>query len=71
MVATEPLNRRVVEQMLVGVAARQYARSLDPLPAVARGFVSCPSSGIILIRKASAGRAFAAPKTPAPEVSGQ
>jgi transposase-like protein len=28
-----PLNRRVVDQMLVGVATRQYARSLEPLPA--------------------------------------
>ena len=36
---TDPLNRRVVEQMLVGVATRQYARSLEPLPAdvVSRG----------------------------------
>lgn len=29
--AEDPLNRRVVEQMLVGVATRQYARSLEPL----------------------------------------
>ena len=29
---TDPLNRRVVEQMLVGVATRQYARSLEPVP---------------------------------------
>ena len=29
---TDPLDRRVVEQMLVGVATRQYARSLEPLP---------------------------------------
>ena len=29
---TDPLNRRVVEHMLVGVATRQYARSLEPLP---------------------------------------
>ena len=28
----DPLNRRVVEQMLVGVATRQYARSLEPVP---------------------------------------
>ena len=28
MAATDPLDRRVVEQMLVGVATRQYARSL-------------------------------------------
>lgn len=27
---TDPLNRRVVEQMLVGVATRQYRRSLEP-----------------------------------------
>ena len=27
---TDPLNRRVVEQMLVGVATRQYGRSLEP-----------------------------------------
>jgi putative transposase len=33
---TDPLNRRVVEQMLVGVATRQYARSLEPLPAGVR-----------------------------------
>jgi len=33
MASTDPLDRRVVEQMLVGVATRQYARSLDPLPA--------------------------------------
>jgi transposase-like protein len=33
MASEDPLNRRVVEQMLVGVATRQYARSLEPLPA--------------------------------------
>jgi putative transposase len=39
MADTDPLNRRVVEQMLVGVATRQYARSLEPLPStvVSRG----------------------------------
>ena len=31
MAATDPLDRRVVEQTLVGVATRQYARSLEPL----------------------------------------
>ena len=31
MAATDPLDRRVVEQMLVGVATRQSARSLEPL----------------------------------------
>src|ERR1700704_4288720 len=33
MAREDPLNRRGVEQMLVGVATRQYARSLEPLPA--------------------------------------
>jgi putative transposase len=33
VMAEDPLNRRIVEQMLVGVATRQYARSLEPLPA--------------------------------------
>ena len=28
----DPMNRRVLEQLLVGVTTRQYARSLDPLP---------------------------------------
>ena len=36
MAHTDPLNRRVVEQMLVGVATRRYARSLEPLPAAMR-----------------------------------
>jgi putative transposase len=31
MAATDPLDRRVVEQMLVGVATRRYTRSLEPL----------------------------------------
>ena len=36
---TDPLTHRVVDQMLVGVATRQYARSLEPGPAdvVSRG----------------------------------
>jgi transposase-like protein len=34
MAQTDPLDRRVVEQMLVGVATRQYARSLEPLDAM-------------------------------------
>ena len=29
----DPLNRRVVDQRLIGVATRQYARSLEPLGA--------------------------------------
>ena len=32
----DPLNRRVVEQMLLGVATRQYHRSLEPLGAEVR-----------------------------------
>ena len=28
---TDPLNRRIVEQMLIGVATRQYGRSLEPI----------------------------------------
>jgi hypothetical protein len=31
MAATDPLDRRVVEQMLVGVATPQYARSREPM----------------------------------------
>jgi putative transposase len=33
---TDPLNRRVVEQMLLGVATRQYGRSLEPVGAEVR-----------------------------------
>src|SRR5712691_10090125 len=33
MAETDPLDRRAVEQMLVGVATRQYARSLEPIGA--------------------------------------
>jgi hypothetical protein len=36
MADADPLNRRVVEQMLVGVATRRYARSLEPVPATMR-----------------------------------
>ncbi len=36
MADVDPLNRRVVEQMLVGVATRRYARSLEPVPASMR-----------------------------------
>jgi transposase-like protein len=37
--AEDPLHERAVEQMLVGVSMRRYARSLEPLPddLVARG----------------------------------
>jgi transposase-like protein len=51
---TDPLNRRVVEQMLVGVATRQYARSLEPVPA---GVVSRGTS------KSSVSRRFVAKTT--------
>jgi putative transposase len=33
---TDPLNRRVVDQMLIGVATRQYGRSLEPTGAEVR-----------------------------------
>ena len=33
MTQTDPLRRRTVEQLLVGVSTRGYARSLEPLPA--------------------------------------
>jgi putative transposase len=36
MADVDPLNRRVVEQMLVGVATRRYARSLESMPATLR-----------------------------------
>ena len=32
MAQADPLNRRIVEHMLLGVATRRYARSLEPLP---------------------------------------
>ncbi|MBV9172383.1 MAG: IS256 family transposase [Chloroflexi bacterium] len=32
MAHTDPLDRRIVEQMLLGVATRRYGRSLEPLP---------------------------------------
>jgi putative transposase len=35
--AEDPLNERAVEQMLVGVTTRRYARSLEPLPADLQG----------------------------------
>jgi len=51
---TDPLNRRVVDQMLVGVATRQYARSLEPVPV---GVVSRGTS------KSSVSRRFVAKTT--------
>ena len=50
----DPLNRRVVEQMLVGVATRQYARSLEAVP---EGVVSRGTS------KSSVSRRFVAKTT--------
>ena len=35
--ATDPLTRRVLEQMVLGVSTRRYARSLEPLPAGLHG----------------------------------
>ena len=34
---TDPLSRRVVEQMLLGVSTRHYARSVEPLPVGIQG----------------------------------
>lgn len=50
----DPLNRRIVDQMLVGVATRQYARSLEPVPV---GVVSRGTS------KSSVSRRFVAKTT--------
>lgn len=44
MAQTDPLNRRVVEQMLLGVATRRYARSLEPLPTEIRSRGTSKSS---------------------------
>src|SRR6266851_90426 len=44
MAHTDPLNRRIVEQMLLGVATRRYARSLEPLPADIRSRGTSKSS---------------------------
>lgn len=55
--ARDPLNERAVEQMLVGVATRKYARSLEPLPtalpsrgtsksAVSRRFVAATEKSV-------------------------
>lgn len=41
---TDPLNRRVAEQMLVGAATRQYGRSLEPLSADIRTRVTSKSA---------------------------
>jgi putative transposase len=50
----DPLNRRVLEQMLVGVSTRRYARSLESLP------VTIPSRGT---SKSSVSRRFVARTT--------
>ena len=44
MAEVDPLNRRVVEQMLLGVATRRYARSLEPVPASMRSRGTSKSS---------------------------
>jgi len=44
MAQTDPLNRRMVEQMLLGVATRRYARSLEPLPTEIRSYGTSKSS---------------------------
>jgi putative transposase len=44
MAQTDPLNRRIVEQMLLGVATRRSARSLEPLPTEIRSRGTSKSS---------------------------
>lgn len=44
MAQTDPLDRRMVEQMLLGVATRRYARSLEPLPTEIRSRSTSKSS---------------------------
>lgn len=44
MAQTDPLNRRIVEQMLLGVATRRYARSLEPIPTEIRSRGTSKSS---------------------------
>jgi transposase-like protein len=51
LAARDPLDERALEQMLVGVSTRQYARSLEPLPA------DVPSRGT---SKSSVSRRFVA-----------
>jgi putative transposase len=46
--ATDPLTRRAVEQMVVGVATRRYERSLEPLP---RGWRSRSTSKSAVSRR--------------------
>ena len=53
MAREDPLNRRVVEQMLLGVATRQYARSLEPLPATMTTRPLLPSRPRISFARAS------------------
>lgn len=55
MANEDPLNRRVVEQMLVGVATRQYARSLEPLPSTmpARGMSKSAVSRRFVVKTAA------------------
>ena len=54
MANEDPLNRRVLEQMLVGVSTRRYARSLEPVPA------TMPSRGT---SKSAVSRRFVAKTT--------
>jgi putative transposase len=44
MAAEDPLRRRVVEQMLIGVSTRKYERSLEELPVAMKSVASKKSS---------------------------
>jgi len=57
--ARDPLEQRAVEQMVLGVSTRRYARSLEPLPEVvaARGVSKSAVSERVRIRhRAQVGR---------------
>jgi transposase-like protein len=61
---TDPLSRRVVEQLLLGVSTRHYARSLEPMPPGIRGrgtSKSAASRHFVVSTKATLQRWQAAP----------
>lgn len=60
MAATDPLDRRVVEKMLAGVATRQYERSLEPLGATITSHGTCKSA-VSTRRNNSSGHPLAHP----------
>jgi transposase-like protein len=64
---TDPLSRRVVDQMLIGVSTRHYARSLEALPLGVRGrgtSKSAVSRHFVMSTKATLQRWQSAPLDP-------